>query len=331
MGRTICCLVSALALAACNNAVNEATAGGTGTGGGNSSSGGNGTSGGSGPGSSSGGAGSSGAGSNAGSSSGGAGSSGNGSSGGVSGGASGGASGGTSGGASGGGACTADAQCPSGDYCNYTVSPCGGLEFTDTEVPGSCEPNCGTSCGGCTSDADCGPDENCVNGICQQIPVCSCAFPGPCDTPCALVTAPHDCCGVCLCPSCPSGGTSGGVSGGSTGGGTGGCASGGCGFGESCCPSESRCVDLQYDTQNCGACGTACPSGDICEAANCVAALCSVAQTCTSSDTCCGSSCCGGSQICCYEAGGPVQQYPYVCVDADAGCPLPCLACADPE
>ncbi|MHB8416673.1 MAG: hypothetical protein ACYDCL_01265 [Myxococcales bacterium] len=297
MRRLFCGVLGALALAACNQATMEGSSSGTGGGTGSGTSA-----------SSSGTAASSGT--SAGGSSGGAGSS------------------------SGGGSCTLDSHCPGGDYCDYSVSACGPtLGSGDVAVPGSCEANCGPSCGACASDADCAPDQTCVNSSCQHLPACSCAFPGPCDAPCALTTPPHDCCPVCLCPSCPSStGTSGGASGGSTGG-SGGCIQGACQTGEVCCPGIDRCVYLPNDTQNCGTCGTICPAADVCQNSACVPAPCDIdagaGRDACGAALCCGQSCCGAGQICCDDSGGgPARQYPYDCVDADAGCPQPCLVCA---
>lgn len=252
---------------------------------------------------------------------------------GVSGGATGGAS---TGGSGSGGTCTQDSQCPGGDYCNYGVSACGTtLGSGDVEVPGSCEPNCGNACGACTSNVDCAPDETCESSECQPA-VCYCPTSGPCDAPCAFTTPPHDCCPVCLCPSCPSGtsggtsggmtgGTSGSTSGGTTGGGDAGCD---CEPEETCCPGVDHCVYLPDDTQNCGACGNPCPSSDICDNGTCTPAPCDDGSAC--GGLCCGQECCTTGQICCEVAGGPARQYPYSCAEADAGCPQPCLACADP-
>ncbi|HUB06240.1 MAG TPA: hypothetical protein VMB50_04530 [Myxococcales bacterium] len=347
MGRKLGLLFFALAFTACNQATTEGgssgAGGGTGTGaatggssgGGHGSSGGAASSSGNGAASSSGaaaggssGGSTAGASSSAGSASGAAvGSSGGiGSSGGGIGSSSGGAASTGGGGSNGGGSCTLDSQCAGGDYCDYTVSPCGnGFGSGDVAIPGSCEVDCGTSCGACTSDADCAPDESCQGSSCQHLPACSCAFPGPCDAPCAMAQPPHDCCPVCLCPSCPSG-TSGGASGGSTGG-SGGCNAGSCQPGEVCCPGVDHCVYLPADTQNCGACGQACPAGDVCENSACVPPVCASGTSCGGSDLCCGQSCCGAGQICCFAAGGPARQYPYDCADADAGCPQPCLLC----
>jgi hypothetical protein len=93
-----------------------------------------------------------------------------------------------------------------------------------------------------------------------------------------------------------------------------------------CCGGVS-CVDLQSDTQNCGTCGDACPAGDVCQAGSCVTAPCSSGLACAGGDTCCGGSCCDASEVCCQAVGGPANYY--FCAEADAGCPPPCLECAD--
>jgi hypothetical protein len=62
--------------------------------------------------------------------------------------------------------------------------------------------------------------------------------------------------------------------------------------GETCCPPNIGCTDLQTDRENCGACGRRCPGGAECVAGSCE---CIRGGTCQTTDDCCeGETCIGG-------------------------------------
>ena len=132
------------------------------------------------------------------------------------------------------GPCDDAGLCPSGDYCEPSITQCAGqdgvgVEFMDQ--PGSCysdfpcpsddgegpEDCTGTSCGG---DNDCGLSISdtgvgltCQSGVCALpstssggsggTPVSVCpSVPVPCPAGCRNLTPVHGC-AVCLCPACP--------------------------------------------------------------------------------------------------------------------------------
>lgn len=72
------------------------------------------------------------------------------------------------------------------------------------------------------------------------------------------------------------------------------CAGINCSGTDTCCPSGSgkACTNLQSDAQNCGKCGTACPTGEKCVSGSCTNCG---GTTCTSSQTCCTA---GGTKSC---------------------------------
>ena len=71
----------------------------------------------------------------------------------------------------------------------------------------------------------------------------------------------------------------------------------------SCC--EDKCVDLNSDNQNCGACGIVCDNGLFCSNAHCQAAcLCDEGLICNAQGKCvekCGEQACADDEICCND------------------------------
>jgi hypothetical protein len=110
------------------------------------------------------------------------------------------------------------------------------------------------------------------------------------------------------------------------------CTQQACPFGATRC--GNACVDLSSSPQNCGACGTICPSGQVCDHGACTAA-------CAAGETACGTACvdlkhdstncgscgtvCSNDQICATEgAQVKCRDYRY------AGClSCPCTACGE--
>jgi hypothetical protein len=92
-------------------------------------------------------------------------------------------------------------------------------------------------------------------------------------------------------------------SGGSAGGDGGTCDCGAFAQYRSCC--GDRCVNVQNDPLNCGACGNRCPAEKpFCGAGTCQTPPCS-GGSCDAGGQCCGSNCCQTGQICC-SIEGPV-------------------------
>lgn len=76
-----------------------------------------------------------------------------------------------------------------------------------------------------------------------------------------------------------------------------------CGNGLTCC--SSQCVDMQSDKDNCGGCGTVCPTGQACVNGSCAGCNppCSEDESCceggsTCCKVCCGDTCCADSDYC---------------------------------
>ena len=103
-----------------------------------------------------------------------------------------------------------------------------------------------------------------------------------------------------------------------------------CDTGRDCCDAE--CTNLQNDPRNCGGCGTACPTDEVCVRGSCAAVTCET--TCAGGETCCGSECCGAGTICC-DPQGPVDLPPTCVMPDDRGtCPTGCAPlcmCAAPD
>jgi hypothetical protein len=103
-------------------------------------------------------------------------------------------------------------------------------------------------------------------------------------------------------------------------------SSGGLCGGATCRPTEAccgtKCSDLAADSSNCGACGTLCGAGQICQGSTCQASPCFGAPNCAAGNSCCGQSCCNEAQVCCVLP-GPVSTWG--CAAADAGCVPGCM------
>jgi hypothetical protein len=182
--------------------------------------------------------------------------------------------------------------CPTGqDECLGTCCPAA----TPTCCAGTCVDlktnrfNCGSCGNGCPLGQDC------VNGVCQKVcPSGQIACGNVCVNP---QTDPNNCggCGT----SCGTGFCVNGV--------CKPCSDGRDRCGTNCCISTAtccadKCVDLQSDSRNCGACGSPCftvcldaecPCGLMCCSGVCV-------DTCNSTESCgsCGNSCPTGQNCC---------------------------------
>ncbi len=103
----------------------------------------------------------------------------------------------------------------------------------------------------------------------------------------------------------PAAGGAGGIAGAAGGAGgrdAGSPCDGGCGSGRACC--EGRCVNLENDPTNCGACGKRCePARPVCAKKACDKAPCSGGTTCAGTAFCCAKSCCPIGELCCIVAG----------------------------
>jgi len=85
--------------------------------------------------------------------------------------------------------------------------------------------------------------------------------------------------------------------------GVGTCGPNGCGSGLSCC--YGRCVNIDNDIHNCGACDAFCPYGQTCLFGKCTPPPCTTTPP-PGGYLCCGNQLCDTSQLCCMvpQAGG---------------------------
>ena len=189
--------------------------------------------------------------------------------------------------------CAAGLVCSNGDCalsCAGGTTRCGDA-CVDTDVDPA-------HCGGC--DAPCPSGEICADGACEPCP------PGkvPCKGACIPTDADVANCGGCglACPYVP--------------GGTAVCSGGECsakcspGYGD-CDQSGLSCETyLQWDEQNCGACGEKCGANSYCDYGDC--------HSCDAGQTLCGSWCvdtmtdtyhCGGCNHSCPYAGGNTERF----------------------
>lgn len=154
------------------------------------------------------------------------------------------------------------------DQCAAPLQACG-QSCVDVTVSAS-------HCGGCNQP--CADGETCQGGVCscgggQSLCGTECidlqsnpAHCGGCNTPCASGSCTSGACDGEPSGSGGTGGVSTGGTGGTTTGGAGGTATVACDGGEIDC--WGACVDPQTDPDNCGTCGTACPTGE-CNAGEC--------------------------------------------------------------
>jgi hypothetical protein len=131
--------------------------------------------------------------------------------------------------------------------CVSPVSPpddgCETDITTDDNHCGSCNNLCRTSASklactegrcGCTDDSSCGASDS--GAACGEDGICTCA--GTTCRPGEVCLARGKNPASCLCDGRQS-----------------------CGPNETCCVSSGKCVDLETNTQHCGACGRSCPTG----------------------------------------------------------------------
>jgi hypothetical protein len=128
-----------------------------------------------------------------------------------------------------------------------------------------------------------------------------------------------------------NGGSGGTAKAGAGGTGAGGSTAGTCGAscgpncGFQCCGAE--CVNLGNDINNCGACGTVCPTPNpYCDNGKCGTPPCQGATCAAGTTCCCEAQCCTAGQLCCEVSQGTVGVY---CTKAtDKGtCPTGCAQC----
>jgi hypothetical protein len=205
--------------------------------------------------------------------------------------------------------------------CSLGLADCGGGSFpclvTDTMNCGACGHACGPGqyCSGGSCSLTCAgypvpvetDSNNCGNcgNVCPGPEVCAA---GHCANPCG--PTPASCAGGfqyplsdggVSCPTCP-----------------------GCTYGYVPGPT---CVDVLSDSNNCGACGRACATGQICSSGNCI-------QPCENDQVCglggCLASCPTGLTACGGGAGATA-----ICVDFRndpkncGGCGTSCPSCVD--
>jgi len=148
----------------------------------------------------------------------------------------------------------ADAECCSGlcqteSICAGCTEECGG------DTPDCCAMECVSTvddprnCGEC--GRTCGSDEVCVAGVCQA-ETDECCGSGVACTDCAAdgngLCCNHECVprNADHCVDCLTG------------------------CGNTCCPAQTMCADLDSDENHCGACGRSCGDGQTCCDGECV-------------------------------------------------------------
>ncbi|MSP24940.1 MAG: hypothetical protein EXR75_07180 [Myxococcales bacterium] len=112
----------------------------------------------------------------------------------------------------------------------------------------------------------------------------------------------------------------------------GGACSPACSDGFTCC--AGKCRNIENDSTNCGACGTACveDGAPFCDHGKCGPKPCDANLVCVATKTCCGTNCCDIGMLCC-NVPGPIEQGPTCVAPVDGTCPLGCpnCDCAAPE
>ena len=98
-----------------------------------------------------------------------------------------------------------------------------------------------------------------------------------------------------------------------------------------CC--NTTCRNTDNDPNNCGSCGTVCPSSTpVCQGGDCVAINCT-AELGPPGTVCCGAAWCASGQLCCMVSGPVVSDVPSCLNPVDGTCPRGCklCVCANPN
>jgi Cys-rich repeat protein len=182
--------------------------------------------------------------------------------------------------------CSATHACPGVEQCKLPAGQCVQC-LSDVQCGGT-TPRCGPGTSRCVACLP-GPGDNCpVGNYCRPDFVCERGCKRGSDCPSGVCLADRSCQQCTADAQCAAGkvcdnGTC-----------TAACsATNPCGAGKACCSASQRCIDLQNDAANCGACGNACGAGGACCAGQCKSL--SSAGSCGACGTVCGvgEGCCG--------------------------------------